>query len=173
MKSSLIFSEADIQKKISELAKEINEFYGSEEILAIGILNGAFIFYAELLKHLGHNVICDFCSISYYGNSNKSSKEATIDFDISQEIKDKNVLLVDCIIDYGYTIEFAKNHIQQRKPKSIHTVSLITKPAAHKNTKIDFSGFKVEQDVFVIGYGIDYRNQGRNLPYFAQVVELN
>ncbi len=173
MKSSIIFSENEIQKKVSELALQINDFYGSKEILAIGILNGVFIFYSDLLKHLTHNIACDFCSISYYGSSNKALSEATIDLDITQEIRGKNVLLIDCIIDYGYTIEFAKKHIQQRNPTSIHTVGLVIKPAAHKNTKIDFSGFEVEQDVFVVGYGTDYQNQGRNLPHFAQVVELN
>ncbi len=173
MKNSLIFSEADIQKKVMELANQVNDFYGSEEILAIGILNGAFIFYADLLKYLHRNTICDFCSISYYGDSNKALTEAAIGLDITQEIKDRNILLVDCIIDYGHTIEFTKKHILQRNPKSIRTIGLITKPIAHKNTKIDFSGFQVKQDVFVVGYGIDYQNQGRNLPYFAQVEELN
>ena len=173
MRHSRLFSEDDIQKKVRILADEINKFYGSKDILAIGILKGAFVFYSDLLQYLSKNVICDFISISYYGHSNKASTEATINLDVTQKIKDKNILLVDCIIDHGYTIEAAKKHIQQRNPASIHTAALITKPAAHKNTQIDFSGFQVEQDVFVIGYGIDYQNQGRNLPYFSQVVEIN
>jgi len=173
LKHSLLFSEKHIQEKVKTLADQINTYYGSKNILVIGILKGAFVFYSDLLKYLNSNLICDFISISYYGGSKRASSEATINLDVSQKIKNQNVLLIDCIVDYGHTIEAAKKHIQQRQPESIKTVALITKPAAHTVTTIDFSGFQVEQDVFVIGYGIDYKNYGRHLPYFAQLIELN
>ena len=173
MKHKLLFSEEEIQKKVQELSDQIMQFYGSQEILAIGILKGAFVFYSDLLKYLGSNVVCDFMSISYYGDSKTASKEASIHLDVTQKIENKKILLIDCIIDQGRTIQTAKKHIEQRNPESIHIVGLVTKPAAHKNIQVDFSGFKIEQDAFVIGYGIDYKNQGRNLPYFAQVLDLN
>ena len=80
---------------------------------------------------------------------------------------------MDCISDYGHTLNFVKKHIEDREPKSLKSTVLITKPAARKNTAIDFSGFQVAQDTFVVGYGIDYKNQGRQLNYFAQVSDIN
>lgn len=170
MNTAPLFSEKEIQKMVQKIAQEISQFYGSQEILAIGILKGAFIFYAELLQHLQNaSVVCDFCSVSYYGDSLKAAPEATIEMDISQTIKGKNVLIIDCIADRGHTLEFIKNHIQKRQPKSIKIAALITKPDARKKIQIDFSGFEVEQNVFVVGYGIDYRNQKRNLSHFEKV----
>ena len=173
MNTSLLFSEKQIQKKVQELAQQIKDTYGESEFLAIGILKGAFIFYTDLLKNLEKGVSCDFCSVSFYGHSKKASSEAILSLDVKTPIKGKKILLIDCISDYGHSIDFIKKHLEQRNPHSIKTAVLITKPAALKNIQIDFKGFEVEQDVFVIGYGIDYNNKGRNLKYFAQLNELN
>jgi len=126
-----------------------------------------------LLKHLEQEITFDFCSISLYGPSKKVSSEANLSLDIKSSIKRKKILLIDCISDYGYSLNFIKKHLEQREPHSIKTAVLIVKPAALRNTSIDFKGFEVEQDVFVVGYGIDYNNQGRNLRYFAQLNDLN
>ena len=173
MNTSILFSEDQIQKKVQELARQIDSTYGKNKILAIGILKGAFVFYTELLKHLKQEITCDFCSISFYGPSKKASSEASLSLDIKSSIKGGKILLIDCISDYGHSLNFIKKHLKQREPHSIKTAVLIVKPAALKNTSIDFKGFEVEQDVFVIGYGIDYNNQGRNLRYFAQLNDLN
>ena len=173
MNTSLLFSEEQIQKKVQDLARQINDSYGKSEVLAIGILKGAFIFYTELLRHLKQEITCDFCSISFYGPHKKASSEAGLSLDIKSSIKGKKILLIDCISDYGHSLNFIKNHLEQREPHSIKTAILIVKPAALKNTSIDFKGFEVEQDIFVVGYGIDYNNQGRNLRYFAQLNDLN
>ena len=171
--TSILFSEDQIQKKVQKLAGQINTVYGQSEILAIGILKGTFIFYTDLLKHLQQEITCDFCSISFYGSSKKASSEANLSLDIKSSIKGKKILLIDCISDYGHSLNFIKKHLEQREPHSIKTAVLITKPAALKNISIDFKGFEIEQDVFIIGYGIDYNNQGRNLKHFAQLNDLN
>ena len=109
----------------------------------------------------------------FYGHSKKASLETTLSLDIKLPIKGKQILLIDCIADYGHSIEFIKNHLEQRKPQSIKTVALIVKPAALKNTTIDFKGFEIKQDIFVLGYSIDYNNKGRNMDYFVQLNDLN
>ena len=169
MQTSILFSEKQIQQKTQELAHQINKAYGKSEVLAIGILTGAFVFYTELLKVLKQDLSCDFCSVSFYGLNKRASSEAVLSLDIRTPIKGKKVLLIDCIADCGHSIAFIKSHLKQREPHSIKTAVLIAKPKALKKTQIDFKGFEIKQDIFVVGYGIDYNNKGRNLKYFAQV----
>lgn len=173
MNTSVLFSEEQIQKKVGELARQINSAYGESEVLAIGILRGAFVFYTELLKQLEQNISCDFCSVSFYGGGKRASSSATLSMDIKSPVQGKKVLLIDCIADYGHSLNFVRKHLEQRKPQSIKTAVLIVKPAALKNSQIDFKGFEVAQDVFVIGYGIDYNNKGRALKHFAQLNDFN
>ena len=173
LKTSILFSEDQIQKKIQEMAQEINQAYGKDKLLAIGILKGAFVFYTELLTHLEQDLTCDFCAVSFYGPATKAASEASLSLDVKSSIEGENILLIDCIADRGRSIDFLKKHLSQRKPASIKTAVLITKPYATKNSQIDFKGFTVDQDVFVVGYGIDYKDQGRNLNYFAQINDFN
>ncbi|MDE0092107.1 MAG: phosphoribosyltransferase family protein [Oligoflexia bacterium] len=173
MKLSPLFSKEKIQKEVHKIAKQINQAYGTNEIVAIGILKGVFIFYTDLLKQLEQTIICDFCSLSFYGQSKKASSSAFLSLDIRTPIKGKQVLLIDCIADYGHSLNFAKKILEQKEPQSIKTACLIVKPKALKNTIIDFKGFQVKQDSFIVGYGIDYNNKGRNLNYLAQLEDLN
>ena len=168
-----LFNQEQIQKKIQDLSQKINQCYGSNELLAVGILKGAFIFYSDLLKHLSANLSCDFCSLSFYGHSKKATPSATLTLDVHTEIEGKDILIVDCISDHGYSFQFIKNILQARKPRSIKTTCLLVKPQALKNTKIDFKGFDIPQDSFVVGYGLDYHNEGRNLDYIAKLKDLN
>lgn len=173
MNTSILFSEKQIQQKIHEMAKEINKTYGNSSIIAIGILKGAFMFYTELLKHLEQDILCDFCSVSFYGPSKRASAEAALSLDVKTPVKGKKILLIDCIADYGHSLNFIRQHLERREPQSIKTAVLLVKPASLKNSQIDFKGFEVEQDSFVIGYGIDYNNNGRGLKHFAQLNDLN
>ena len=173
MNSSVLFTEIQIKEKVKELASQISQsLKKEEEVLAIGILRGAFYFYTDLLKELNLNVICDFCSVSFYGNKMKASQEATLSLDVRLPIKGKTVLLIDCIADFGHSLNFVRKHIENRQPKRIQTAVLLTKPYARKNSQIDFSGFEVSQDDFIIGYGIDYKNEGRTLKDF-RVLNIN
>ena len=173
MNLDTLFSRDQIQEKVSDLSRQINQCYGSNELIAIGILKGAFIFYSDLLKQVSANVICDFCSLSFYGNSKKASSSAILTLDVKADLKGKDILLVDCISDYGYSLKFIKGILQSREPRSIKTVCLLVKPRAFKNTKIEFTGFEIPQDSFVVGYGLDYKNEGRNLDYIAKLRDLN
>ncbi|MCZ0932867.1 MAG: phosphoribosyltransferase family protein [Oligoflexia bacterium] len=169
MKLSPLFSSEEIQKEVHKIANQINQVYGNSETVAIGILKGAFIFYTDLLKQLEQNITCDFCSLSFYGQSKKAHSSAFLSLDVRTPIKGKQVLLIDCIADYGYSLNFIKKILQQRGPQSLKTACLIAKPQALKNTTIDFRGFQAEQESFIIGYGIDCKNKGRNLNYFAKL----
>lgn len=173
MKTVLLFSQKEIDGQVKKLADQINAFFGTGDLLAIGILKGAFVFYTDLLRQLKSNVTCDFCSVSFYGNRLEAESEPSLTLDIQTTVKGKNILLVDCISDHGYSLNFIKRRLEERNPNSIKTVALIVKPLALKNTVIDFKGFQVEQDVFVVGYGIDYKSQGRHLNHFAQVSNIN
>ena len=168
-----LFSQEEIQKKVQDLSQQINQSYGSQELLAVGILKGAFVFYSDLLKQLSANLLCDFCSLSFYGHSKKAAPSATLSLDVHTEIQDKDILLVDCISDHGHSFQFIKDILQARKPRSIKTACLLVKPQALKNTQIDFKGFDIPQDSFVVGYGLDYNNEGRNLDYIAKLKDLN
>ena len=173
MKLSPLFSEEEIQKKVYKIVQQINKVYGNSEVIAIGVLKGAFIFYTDLLKQLEQNIICDFCALSFYGHSKKASSSAFLSLDVRTPIKGKQVLLIDCIADHGHSLSFIKKILEQREPQSIKTACLIVKAQALKNTTIDFQGFQAEQESFVVGYGIDYKNKWRNLNYFAQLEDLN
>lgn len=173
MKTEMLFSENEIQTKVGEMARQIQSHYCESELLAIGILKGAFFFFSDLIRHLKAPVVCDFCAVSFYGDSVKARKEPSLALDIRVPIEGRDVLLIDCIADRGHSLSFIKKHIEVRKPRSLKSAVLITKPEAFQRVQIDFSGFQVEQDVFVVGYGIDYKNKGRHLNHFAQVCHIN
>ena len=170
MNLETLFSKKQIEEQIKTIAQEVNEFYGSKELIAIGILKGAFVFYSDLLKKLNQNIICDFCSVSFYKGHKKASNVAHLNLDIRTSIKDKDVLLVDCISDTGCSFNFMKKILEQRTPRSIKTACLLVKPQALQNTSIDFKGFEIEQDCFVVGYGVDYKDQNRQLDYLAKLI---
>ena len=172
MNLEALFLRHQIREQVDQVARQINDFYGAnKDLVAICILKGAFIFYSDLLKQLDQNIICDFCSISFYKGGKKASNLASLTLDIRTSIKDKDVLLVDCISDEGYSFNFMKQILEHRNSRSIKTACLVVKPSALKNTQIDFKGFEVDQDCFVVGYGIDYKDQNRQLDYFAKLVE--
>ena len=169
IQTTSLFTKEQIQEKIKAIADDINKKYKGQEVLAVGILTGAFVFYSELLKNLTCDVVCDFCAISFYGQSMRPKEETCFSLDIAHSIKGKHVLLIDCIADHGHSLNFVQSHIKQRNPKSLHTAILVAKPQAMKVAHIDSLGFKIKQDIFLVGFGIDYKQQGRQLPHFAEV----
>lgn len=170
MKLETLFSKKQIEEQVQKIAQQINQCYGSKELIAVGILKGAFVFYSDLLKKLEQDIICDFCAVSFYKGNKKATALANLNLDVRASIKDKDVLLVDCISDTGCSFNFIKNILEQRSPKSIKTACLLIKPLALKNSFIDFKGFEVQQDCFVVGYGIDYKDQNRSLDHFAKLL---
>ena len=156
-----LISEKEIKDTLKRLVKQIKDEFKGEEILVVGILKGSFIFLADLVRELDENIKVDFLRVaSYFDNTNSSGK---IEFlkDIEIDIKDKNVLLVDDIIDTGRTLKYLVEILKDRKPKKIKTCVLLDKRERREvDFDADFVGFVIP-DKFVVGYGLDWGEEGR------------
>jgi len=161
----VLFSEGQIQTRIKELAREINETYGNEEIYLLCVLKGAIMFFTDLAKHLKMPVKMEFIRLSSYGDSQTSSGSVkAIDLTLPN-LEGKNILVVEDIVDTGLTLHYLKNFLTiQHNPKSVKIITLLDKKCARKtDVDIDFTGFIVGNE-FVVGYGLDYQGLERNLP---------
>ncbi|MGZ3771019.1 MAG: hypoxanthine phosphoribosyltransferase [Bdellovibrio sp.] len=161
-------TEEQIQKKVKELGDILSNKFKNEQVVAVCVLKGSFMFYSDLIRNINADITCEFFGVSsYHGTS--SSGEVKVTLDLAHPIENKHVILVEDIIDTGLTMNYLKNAISSRKPKSLTTISLLEKPEALKvKCEIDYVGFKIPND-FVVGYGLDYEGYYRNLPYIAQV----
>ena len=166
----ILISESEIKARISHLAKEISEtFKTSDQLVVIGLLRGSFIFIADLVRRLNLPVEVDFITVSSYGNQMESSRQVRIIKDLETSIKDRDVLVVEDIIDTGHTLAQVLQIMQTRKPKSLSVCTLLNKPSRREiEVDVRWTGFDIP-DEFVIGYGIDYAQQGRNLPHIGFV----
>ncbi|MCR9203453.1 MAG: hypoxanthine phosphoribosyltransferase [Halobacteriovoraceae bacterium] len=154
-----------IQARVKEVAAEINKDFHGKQVHIVGVLNGAFMFTADLVRHLNIPVTLEFMSASSYGDSTVSSGDLKINLDIKTDIKDKHVILVEDIVDTGLTISVLKKKFLERAPASLSVASFLFKPARLENeVKIDYLAFEIE-DHFVIGYGLDFAGRYRELPY--------
>ncbi len=162
--TKILLSEQQIEKRVQELASEISRDFIGEELLVVGILKGAFIFLADLIRNMDVLVQVDFMDVSSYGLSTKSSGEVRIMKDLEQPIEGKNVLIVEDIIDSGTTLKFILEILQRRKPRTLKVCSFLDKPSRRRvPVAPDYNGFTIE-DHFIVGYGLDYAEQYRNLP---------
>ena len=160
-------SQEDIAKRIKELGKEITEAFQGEELIVVGVLNGAFMFVADLVREIKIPVHLEFMKASSYGDGTVSSGSVDIHLDIKSDIKGKNVLVVEDIVDTGLTLSGIIKDFKGRDPKNLKTCSLLFKPARLENkVDIDYLAFEIE-DKFVIGYGLDYAGKYRELPYIG------
>ena len=167
----VLISEEEIEKRILEMAKEISEFYKGEEVHLVSVLKGGVFFTCELAKRLTVPVSIDFMSVSSYGNDTKSSGVVKVIKDLDEAIEGKNVLVVEDIIDSGRTLSYLIENLKSRKPKSLHLCTLLDKPERRViEVQVDYTGFAIP-DEFVVGYGLDYMQHYRNLPYIG-IVEL-
>ncbi len=161
--AEVLIKEQEIKEKVRELAKHISENFPSKDILVVGILKGAFIFTADLVRELQEymNVKIDFIQVSSYHTGMESSGEVIFVKDMSTDIKDKNVLIVDDIIDTGRTLEALVEALKQREPKYLKTCVLLDKKERREvDYNADFVGFVIP-DKFVVGYGLDWAEEGR------------
>lgn len=166
---SKFISEEDIAKKVEELAKRITKDYKNENILLVGLLKGSTIFLADLIRKLDLDSNLDFIVASSYGLEMNSTRDVRILKDLEVDIKDRNVLIVEDIIDTGYTLSKVTQTLKIRNPKSIKICTLLDKPSRREvDIKVDYVGFQIE-DKFVVGYGIDYAEKHRGLPYIGYV----
>lgn len=165
----VMISKEEIEKKVLELAKQIEKDYEGEEIVVVGILKGASVFVSDLIRNIDLDVKIDFMSVSSYGNSTESSGTVKILKDLDMDIKDKNVLVVEDIIDSGLTLSNLVKALETRKPKSLKLCTLLDKPKRRTvDIPVDYIGFEIE-DKFIVGYGIDWAEKYRNLPYIGVV----
>jgi len=166
----ILISESEIKARINHLAKEISDTYkASDQLVVIGLLRGSFIFIADLVRRLNLPVEVDFITVSSYGNEMESSRQVRIIKDLETSIKNRDVLVVEDIIDTGHTLAQVLQIMQTRKPKSLSVCTLLNKPSRREiEVDVTWTGFDIP-DEFVIGYGIDYAQQGRNLPHIGFV----
>ena len=171
-KIRVLLSEDEVNKRISEVAAQISRDYQGKEIHLICILKGGVFFTCELAKRLELPVTLDFMSVSSYGNDTKSSGVVRIVKDLDEPLAGKDVLIVEDIIDSGRTLAYLIELLEKRNPNEIKLCTLLDKPERRvkKQVKVDYTCFTIP-DEFVVGYGLDYDQKYRNLPYIG-VVEL-
>lgn len=163
----ILISEEQLQKRVKELAAEISRDYADKNPTMVCILKGSVMFYADLLRAMPIPVTLDFMAVSSYGNKTKSSGEVEIRKDLSTSIEGKHVIIIEDIVDSGFTLSYLTRMLSSRGAKSIKLCTLLDKPARRApgiTLKSDYSGFVVG-DEFVVGYGLDYAEKYRNLPY--------
>ena len=153
-----------IKKRVRELAQQISKDFKGERVHLIGVLKGASIFLADLIREIDLEVSLDFMAVSSYGKGSRTSGEVKLTKDLDTSIEGLNVLLVEDILDTGLTLSYLLRVLEQRKPKTLHMVALLDKPERRiiKNIKADYVGFQIPNE-FVVGYGLDYAERYRNL----------
>ncbi len=167
----ILFTPKDIQERVAVLASEITEDYSKDKetpLVLMGVLKGAMPFLVDLSRSIQHpNLFIDYIGVSSYGSETISSREPQITLDARIPIKGKNVIIVEDIIDTGYSIDTLLDILNARKPKSIKVCAFLSKPSRREiNVPIDYLGFKIE-DLWVQGYGLDTDEKGRNWPYIG------
>ncbi len=161
---SLLITGEEIQKAIEKLGETLTRDYTGKEPVLIGILKGAVVFYADLIRHIDLPLKTEFMAISSYGSATKTSGVVRILKDLDRDILNQDVLIVEDIVDTGLTLSYLKRALEDRGPASIKIVTLLDKPARRRvDLKPDYSCFTIP-DAFVVGYGLDYDEKYRNLP---------
>ncbi|ARC83619.1 hypoxanthine phosphoribosyltransferase [Clostridium argentinense CDC 2741] len=167
----VLLTEEQIKEKVKELATRISEDYKGKDLLVLGILKGSVIFMSDLLKEIKIPCMMDFMAVSSYGASSESSGIVKILKDLDFEVKGKHVLIVEDIIDSGITLKYLMKYLGARNPESLEIACLLNKPDRRKEEmEVKYLGFDVP-DYFLVGYGLDYAEKYRNLPYVAILKE--
>ena len=169
--SGTLLTEEEIKLKVAELGKIIESDFEGEDLLVVGILKGACVFVSDLIRNINLNVNMDFMSVSSYGKGMESSGTVKILKDLDVDIEGKNVLVVEDIIDTGLTLKNLFETLKTRNPKTLKLCTLLDKPERRTvDIDVDYVGFTIP-DKFIVGYGIDYAEKYRNLPYIGVVGE--
>lgn len=167
--AKVLLNEQQLQKRVKEMGEEIARDYADKNPTMVCILKGAVMFYTDLLRNMQIPLTMDFMAVSSYGNKTKSSGEVEIRKDLSTSIENKHVIIVEDIVDSGFTLSYLKRVLASRGVASIALATLLDKPARRApgiTLKSDYSGFVIG-DEFVVGYGLDYAEGYRNLPYIG------
>ena len=169
---TVLLDAATIQARVGELAREIEaEYPKGEEIHMVCVLKGGFIFMSDLVRYMSTRVTLDFIAVSSYGSGTKSSGEVRFQKDLDTSLEDRHVVVVEDIVDTGLTLKYLQEILRSRAPKTFRTACLLSKPSRRKvEVPVEYVGFTIE-DRFVVGYGLDYAEKYRNLPYIAVLQE--
>lgn len=163
----IILSENEIKERIEELGLQIEEDYKDKPLVIIGILKGSILFTSDLVRKINLPLTLDFMAVSSYGNTTQSTGVVKIIKDLDKNIEGKHILIVEDIIDSGLTLKYLKEILSARGPASIKICTLLDKPSRRKEyVNVDYVGFEVP-NAFIVGYGIDYAERYRNLPYIG------
>ncbi len=165
-----MISAKTIAARVEALAREIEAAYaGSEKLIVVGLLRGSFVFIADLVREIDMNIEVDFLEASSYGDGTESSREVRILKDLRGQIGGQDVLVVEDIVDTGFTLKHVVGLLQSRKPRKLMTIALLDKPSRREvDIKATWTGFEIP-DEFVVGYGIDFAQRNRNLPHIGKV----
>ena len=163
----ILFTRAEIQSRVEQLGRLIAEDYADLEPLVVGVLRGAAIFHADLVRCLSPSIRIDFIAVSSYGSTTRTSGEVKLIKDLETGVGGTDLLLVEDIVDTGLTLDYLMRLLRSRNPRSLRVCSLLSKPARRKvDVDIDYLGFEIP-DRFVVGYGLDLDQRYRNLPFIA------
>jgi hypoxanthine phosphoribosyltransferase len=164
--TEILLSEDQIRKRVAEMALEIRRDF-PDDVHVIAVLKGAFMFLSDLVRHIPGYVSLDFLAASSYAKGTTSSGEVRLLKDLDTSLEGKNVVIVEDIVDTGLTLHYLQDILRARGPKSLRTACLLSKPSRRKiEVKVEYVGFTIE-DRFVVGYGLDYAEEYRNLPHIA------
>ena len=165
------FSKEEIEETVERLGRQITEDYRGKDPLLVGVLKGSFVFMADLIKNIDTYCNIDFMAVSSYGNSTTTTGAVEITKDLSYDIEGRHVIIIEDILDSGVTLKYLTSYLAVRKPASIAICTLLDKPARRRtDVKADYVGFECP-DAFIVGYGLDYAERYRNLPYIGVLKE--
>ena len=163
----VLFSEEQLRQRVAEIAAEIDRDYAGKEPLLVSVLRGSFVFMADLVRSIHLPCTVDFMAVSSYGSGTSSSGQVKIVKDLSEQIEGRDLIVVEDILDSGNTLSYLLQLLQARKPASVRLCTLLDKPSRRvKPVELHYSGFTIP-DYFVVGYGLDYDEKYRNLPYIG------
>lgn len=163
----ILLTEEQLRARIEELGAQLTRDFRGKDPIFVGVLKGCFIFMADLLRSVDIYCTMDFMAVSSYGDGTTTTGAVKINKDLSRDIEGRNVIIVEDILDSGVTLSYLKNYLEVRRPASITLVTLLDKPSRRRaEVSADYVGFEVE-DAFVVGYGLDYAEEYRNLPYIG------
>ena len=163
----ILISREQIEEKVAQLAARISKDYQGLNPVVVGVMRGAAIFHADLIRKINLNLSIDYLSVSSYGNDTRSSGEVQLLKDLKTALEGKHVILVEDIVDTGLTLSFLERMLSAREPASLKVCSFLSKPDCRRvDVDIDYLGFEIP-DRFVVGYGLDFRQMYRNLPFVA------
>lgn len=164
---SILFSQEKIQERVTEIGKAITRDFAGKEPLFVGVLKGSFMFMADLMRHVDISCSMDFMAVSSYGNKSVTTGAVKINKDLNSDIEGRHIIMVEDILDSGLTLNYLTNYLSGRNPASMTLITLLDKPSRRQApVQADYVGFEIP-DAFVVGYGLDYAEKYRNLPFIG------